>query len=69
VNSLHPGFVGTPAFDRLDAAQQAIYVALQPMGRPARPSEIADAALFLSGEESAFMTGAELLVDGGYTAQ
>jgi NAD(P)-dependent dehydrogenase (short-subunit alcohol dehydrogenase family) len=40
-----------------------------PLGRIAHPREIAFAALYLASEESAFMTGAELVVDGGFMAQ
>lgn len=39
-----------------------------PMGRPARPEEIANAALFLISDEASFITGAALPVDGGTTA-
>ena len=48
------------------------YAALKqrhPMGRLGQPQDIANAALFLASDESAFVTGAPLIVDGGYTAQ
>ena len=40
-----------------------------PMGRLGQPDDIANAALFLASDEAAFVTGAPLIVDGGYTAQ
>ena len=42
--------------------------ARHPMGRLGEPEEIADAAVFLASDESAFITGSDLLVDGGYAA-
>lgn len=68
VNSLHPGYVDAPMAgvemspERLRAEQ------LTPMGRFARPEEVADAIVFLASEESSYMTGSELVIDGGYTA-
>lgn len=70
INSLHPGYVDTPLLH--EAAGEAHIAAirqLHPIGRIATPEEIADAALFLASDQSRFMTGAELLVDGGFTAQ
>jgi NAD(P)-dependent dehydrogenase (short-subunit alcohol dehydrogenase family) len=80
-NSLHPGFVSTPllhsGFQRwvdsgfaekkehlIDAVSAAT-----PMGRLAEPSELASGVYFLASDDSAYMTGAELVIDGGWTAQ
>ena len=43
--------------------------ALHPIGRYGQPIDIANGVLFLASEESSFMTGSELVIDGGYTAQ
>lgn len=72
VNSLHPGFIRTPAFaeglgQEGQAAIDAV-TALHPIGRLGDADEVADAALFLASNDSRFMTGSELIVDGGYTA-
>ena len=70
VNSIHPGFVLTPMFEPLihDPAQVEARLAKVPMGRLGRPEEIANVILFLASDESSFITGAEMVVDGGYTA-
>ena len=71
VNSLSPGAVETGRmlyrYGSMEAARAAS-VPKHPIGRLGRPEEIADAALFLASDASSFMTGADLVVDGGYTA-
>ena len=71
VNSLSPGAVETgrlvARFGTMEAARAASGPK-HPIGRLGRAEEIAAAALFLASDESSFMTGADLIVDGGYTA-
>ena len=71
VNSVHPGWIDTPmAAERLinlELQQQA--EARSPLGRTAHPDEVAYGVLFLASDESSFMTGSELVIDGGNTAQ
>jgi NAD(P)-dependent dehydrogenase (short-subunit alcohol dehydrogenase family) len=71
VNCICPGYVESNLTRVLteDAAMRQGIEARHPMGRFARPEEIANAALFLASDESSFVTGAPLIVDGGYTAQ
>jgi len=70
VNSVHPGFVLTPLNARVHTpAFRAKSIAETPLGRFAQPSEIADAILYLASDESSFVTGTGLMVDGGFTAQ
>ncbi|NIR59726.1 MAG: SDR family oxidoreductase [Gammaproteobacteria bacterium] len=71
VNALSPGGVATDRmvrrFGDLETAER-VWGAKHPLGRLARPEEIASGAVFLASEESSFMTGSDLLIDGGYTA-
>ena len=69
VNSLHPGFIQTPLTDAQDSAVNEFVVGQTPMGRAGRPEEIAAGAVFLASDEASFMTGSELVIDGGYLAQ
>ena len=68
VNSLHPGIIATPMIAAQDVSITAAVVDATPMKRLGQPIEIAYGALFLVSDESSFMTGSELVIDGGYTA-
>ena len=71
VNSVHPGTIDTPmASERLTNPElQRQAEARTPLGRTAHPDEVAYGVLFLSSDESSFMTGSELVIDGGEMAQ
>lgn len=71
VNSLHPGGVLTPMTEGFvkEKGMKEMIKSTSPQGRMADPIELANAALFLASPESSFMTGAELVVDGGATAR
>ena len=70
-NSIHPGLVDTLMASELlsDPDLQVKRLASTPMGRTGTAEEIAYGALFLASDESSFMTGSELVIDGGFTAQ
>lgn len=66
-NSIHPGVIRTQITARQDDAMNDQLIADTPLKRMADPREVAFAALYLASDESAFVTGAELVIDGGYT--
>lgn len=70
VNSVHPGMVTTPMTEDVNnnAELSVPRLAKTPMGRYGHPIDIANGCLFLASDESGWMTGAELVIDGGYTA-
>jgi NAD(P)-dependent dehydrogenase (short-subunit alcohol dehydrogenase family) len=73
VNTLSPGGTATEQmaaqWGGLEEADRVWGKPMHPLGRLGRPEEMAEAALFLASDQSSFMTGADLVVDGGYTAR
>ncbi len=70
-NSVHPGPIATPMTEagRADPERYRTTISRIPLGRYGQPEEVAYGILFLASDESAFMTGSELVIDGGWTAQ
>jgi 3alpha(or 20beta)-hydroxysteroid dehydrogenase len=72
VNSIHPGYIDTPMANPAREPRPTVlerYSATRvPMGRMARPREVANLALFLASDESSYCTGSEFVVDGGVLA-
>jgi cyclopentanol dehydrogenase len=71
VNSVHPGFIDTPQAASLmdDPVERAALVDRTPIGRIGTAQEVAWGFVYLASDESAYMTGAEFVIDGGITAQ
>lgn len=69
VNSVHPGIIWTPLIQGQSKEMNDSIIAVTPMGRAGRPEEIAFGVLYLASDESSFVTGLELNIDGGYLAQ
>lgn len=75
VNSIHPGFIQTPMVEHHMARQtnpetaRKAAAALHPLGHMGEPDDVAWGAVYLASDEAKFVTGAELVIDGGYTAR
>ncbi|MFY8238685.1 MAG: SDR family NAD(P)-dependent oxidoreductase [Ilumatobacteraceae bacterium] len=71
VNSIHPGIIDTPMLQTFEAAGEGVREAVRtriPLGYEAEPIHVANLALYLASDESAYSTGSEFIVDGGWTA-
>jgi NAD(P)-dependent dehydrogenase (short-subunit alcohol dehydrogenase family) len=75
MNSIHPGFIWTPMVQKhlsstgdVDEGREAVG-ALHPLGHMGKPEDIAWGAVYLASDEAKFVTGSELVIDGGYTAR
>ena len=74
VNSVHPAYIRTPMVERYAESWGSLEMGLEalgklhPIGRVGEAEEVANAVLYLASEEAKFVTGAELVIDGGYTA-
>ncbi|HET9135169.1 MAG TPA: glucose 1-dehydrogenase [Candidatus Kapabacteria bacterium] len=75
VNSIHPGFISTPMVENYlktlpdPGAARAALEALHPLGHMGAADDIAWGIVYLASEESKFVTGSELVIDGGYTSR
>lgn len=75
VNTVHPGFIDTPllrqGMAQMGSPEEAakMYNGLQPVGHLGEPDDIAYGVLYLASDESKFVTGSELVIDGGYTSR
>jgi len=68
VNCIHPGIVDTPRIATISAEWKESLLNATPMGRMAQPDEIAGGVVFHASDEASYITGASLVIDGGYTA-
>ncbi|MFJ8601891.1 SDR family NAD(P)-dependent oxidoreductase [Streptomyces shenzhenensis] len=69
VNAVSPGLVMTPMAEEEGEESNRAFAAATPMQRGARPEEVSYGVLFLASDEASYITGTDLFIDGGYTAQ
>jgi len=76
VNSVHPGFIWTPMVENVAKQSdlgikefRTVIDTKHPLGHIGEPNDVAWGIVYLASEEAKFVTGAELVIDGGYTAQ
>lgn len=69
VNNINPGIINTPMAERMGANEESLapYAAFTPARRIGQPADVGDVAVWLSTDEARFVTGQNLLVDGGFT--
>ena len=72
INSVHPGFIETPmqksVVAEMGEAAERHMIRVTPMRRTGQPQDIAEGVLYLLSDRSAYVTGSELVIDGGMTA-
>ncbi|HPS57526.1 MAG TPA: SDR family oxidoreductase [Spirochaetota bacterium] len=67
INSLHPGYIDTPLISQwTDTELKSTLEAMHPIGRLGQPKEIAEVACFLLSDKASFMSGSQVVVDGGF---
>jgi NAD(P)-dependent dehydrogenase (short-subunit alcohol dehydrogenase family) len=70
VNSVHPGFIDTPMIEQMKGTPvEELIIGGTPVGRLGEPAEVAAVIAFLASDDASYMTGSEVYVDGGWTAQ
>ena len=68
INNVNPGYIDTPLLADLPEEMRQELIRLHPIGRLGKPEEVAKTVAFLASDDASFITGASLLVDGGYTS-
>ncbi|MGX7058599.1 SDR family NAD(P)-dependent oxidoreductase [Vagococcus humatus] len=71
VNSVYPGVIQTPMSEAVSEMKEALnyLISHTPLGRLGKPEEVANTLLFLASDEASYITGAEVVIDGGYSAK